>query len=668
MLETSPWRSVLACAAPLAASVVLACSSSAPAASDPCATTLGPPGGPYDLVLQGTGQCARSVALALRVATGDPAAPVWSDAASAPLRVEGSWTLAGSDAVRTVRVTNSGAAEVRLVGLEWSGVEAARGFDRLLHAGYQSWSYTGVEAIPDAHVDQLGTAPHGGDGEDVLTEIAGVSWSYAALSDATGEGLVAGADGATVLKTYLAADRTRLRIVQGVTGDALRLAPGESVALDGLFVSLGPVSAGLERYAARVAAVHPPAVPRRAPLAGWGSWNVYYDKPTADLLRQEMSWARDHLAPVGFRDFLLDDGYEAHWGAWTAKSSFGADLAALGAEQAALGLAPAIWVAPFYVDVTDAVVAQHPEWFVHRGDGTLRTFSNLGGGTYGALDVTEPLARAFVLQQLQAIRGWGYRTFKLDFLFGGAVEGVRRQPITGLQSYALWMKAIREALPDAHLVGCGAPQLASVGWVDSMRTGADIAFALAPEPTFSFMASQARSTAMRAVTDAWWAIDPDVVLLRGERISDAEAWSAVVSAAMSGGNHLLGDARQAGDLRLAMALDASVLEMTHDGVAARPRDLMDGVDPALYPSPLLIGSGETAVPHVWQKSRNGTVRWIAVFGWQSDPQFSTDLDLPEGSVEIVPPAAPGPATLRPIAGHVRIAVDGHATRLFRTAP
>ncbi len=660
---TSPARATASLI--IAALTLLACSSSSSAPA-PCTSTLAADAD-HDLVLRGAGQCAFAIELALRVATGDPEAPVWSDAKAAPLRIEGEWVLASGAAVRSVRVTNQGTAPVSLVGLEWSGEGIAPGADRFLHAGYQSWSYAGVEPIPESHVDHLGTAPHGGDGEDALAEVAGVSWSYAALSDAKGAGLIAGADGATVFKTYLAADGARLRIVQGVTGDALTVAPGESVALDGLFVELGDVSRGLETYAARVAALHPPLVPRHRALGGWGSWNLYYDKPTADLLRQEMAWARDRLVPLGLEDFLLDDGYEAHWGSWSAKSAFGAELAALNTEQASMKLAPAVWLAPFYVDMTDDVVPQHPDWFVRQSNGKPRTFSNLGGGTYAALDVTHPDARAFAIQQLLTLRGWGYRTFKLDFLFGGAIEGVRSQPITGMQSYALWMRTIREAVPDVHLVGCGAPLLGSVGFVDSMRTGADIAFGVAPEPTFSFTMSQARSTAMRAFTDAWWALDPDVALLRGDRLTDVEAWTAVVSTAMAGGSYLLGDGRQAGDVRAAMALDPNVLDLIRDGVAARPRDLMAGVDPSIYPSPLLIGSGETHVPHVWQKSAGGAVRWIAVFGWQSDPSFSTELDLPSGSVEIVPSNGPGLATLRPTDGHVRVEVDGGAARLFRLA-
>src|SRR5208283_2651712 len=113
----------------------------------------------------------------------------------------------GGVATRPVSVTNTSAAPVTLVGLEWATDSGGVGLavDRLVHDGYQSWTYTGVESIPATMTDANGTAPNGGDDEN-LVEVAGVSWWWTAVTDANGNGLVAGADGGTVLKTYIAAD------------------------------------------------------------------------------------------------------------------------------------------------------------------------------------------------------------------------------------------------------------------------------------------------------------------------------------------------------------------------------------------------------------------------------------------------------------------------------
>ena len=648
-----------------------ACSSSAAApAPAPCLSTMRTEPA-FDLVLDGSGSCAGTLRLSLRVATGAPSSPTWSAAAEGPVHIEGAWEARPGVAERAVRAViahNVGSDPVDLVGIEWTAEDLPLPADRLLHDGYQSWSYAGVEAIPASLPERAGTAANGGSDGDVLGESSGVSWWLGAVMDPSGAGLVAGADGATVLKTYVAADAHRLRIVEGMTGDVVHLAPGEMRTLDGLFVARGDVRASLDAYAAHVATKHPvPPPSSRKPLGGWGSWNLYYDRISADLLRAELAWAADHLAPLGLSTFLTDDGYEPTWGAWSAKPAFGAELASYAGEQTSRGLVPAIWLAPIYVDTTNAAFAAHPDWFVGKPDGTgARTYAQLDGTVKAALDVTHPDARAFAVDQLKQLWNAGYRVFKLDFLFGAAIEGRRKEPITSLESYARWMDAIRAAVPDAHLVGCGAPILPSVGWFDSMRTGSDIAFSVSPEPYYPFLASQARQTAQRAFTDAWWALDPDVVLLRGARITDDDAWSAVVMAALAGGNYLLGDGRQAGDLRAAMALAPEILALGRDGRAARPEDLAAELDPSLIASPVLGGRGETAIPHVWRKtSADGARRWTAVFGWLADP-YDTDIELDEGTIEIVQPTSVGPLTTRPIgSGRQHIEVPSHAVRLFR---
>lgn len=619
----------------------------------------------YDLVLAGSGSCPGLVRLALRVATGDPSNPTWSPAAQAPVEVQGRWALGSGGATRSVMISNPGTEEVSLVGLEWTATDLGLHADRLLHNGYQSWSYTGIEDIPATIVDDHGTAKHGGDDENQLTEVPGVSWWHGALGGEDGRGLVVGADGGTVFKTYIAADDNRMRIIQGVTGDAINLGPGERRRLDGLFMVLGDVVAGLDAYARRVAALHPPMTRRRAPLGGWGSWNLYYDKVTAPALREEMAWAKDHLVPLKLTDFLLDDGYEPHWGRWEASATFGADLTTLSAEQSALGLTPAVWVAPIYVNVDDPVVAEHPEWFLRTFAGQLRVFTQFNGPRFATLDASHPDARAFVVNQLEALWSMGYRTFKLDFLYAGAIEGVRQQRMTALESYQLWMKTLREALPEAHLLGCGAPQLPSVGWVDSMRTGPDIAYVMAATPRYAFYAAQARQSALRSFTDAWWALDPDVVLLRGDRIQDRDAWSIVVSDALAGGNYLLGDGRQAGDLRVRMALDPEILAL-HDGVAARPLDVMQEKDAKLLAIPLFDLNGAATAPHVWEKrSAAGGRHWLAVFAWRGDP-YRTGFNFPRGTVEILPPTSADAGTMtQPIEGQYTVEVPLHGVRLFR---
>jgi alpha-galactosidase len=615
-----------------------------------------------DLVLDASAGCGPRVTAKLRVATGDPGAPLWTDAAAASVVVEGSWSNVAGGARRSVRVKNGGSDAVSLVGLEWTFDVAALHADRFFHDGYQSWAYTGLEAIPASLDEERGTFRHGGDPGDTLDERAGVGFWVGAVVGGKGRGLVVGADGGTVLKTTVAADGSRMRLLEGGDLEAVTIAPGESRDLDGIFVAMGDAVGALDGYAGAVTAAHPPSRARRPPLGGWGSWNLYYSKVTAQDMRDEASWAASTIAPRGLTDFLLDDGYEPRWGTWTAKPEFGASLADLAREQAAAGLVPAIWVAPFVVDGGDPIVASHPEYFVGDGTGKPRMLPVLGHPDMAVLDPTNDGAKELLRSELAALVTAGYRTFKLDFLYAGALPGVRAQKTTALESYAALFGIVRDALGDAHVVGCGAPLLPTVGWVDSYRSGPDIAFELSPEPSYTLLLSQARHSAFRAFTDRFWALDPDVLLLRGDRLDDVEAWTTTVATALTGGNYLLGDARQAGATRSAMALSPAILELTRDGRAARPDDLDDaGLDASLILSPLLDGQGTTAVPHVWRKtSADGKLEAVAVFGWDGDP-FDARVSLPAGAMEIGPdpnaPRAPAPQD-----GHVIVA--HHAVRLF----
>ncbi len=118
-------------------------------------------------------------------------------------------------------------------------------------------------------------------------------------------------------------------------------------------------------------------------------------------------------------------------------------------------------------------------------------------------------------------------------------------------------------------------------------------------------------------------------------------------------------------LSVVAALDPEIL-MLHDGVAARPLDLMAEVDDQLTPIPSLDPAGQTAVPHLWRKtSADSTRHWLAVFAWRGEP-YQTAFDFPPGTVEILAPAAVGTTTTtQPIAGHQTIQVADHAVRLFR---
>ena len=343
--------------------VCLACSSSPP----PC--TAGVSTGSADLTLVGTGSCATTLRLDLRVATGSPAAPAWSDASSAGLQVQGVWTTRKNGAVRSVTVVNASAQPVTLVGLEWSTDAGGVGLARRSLA---------PRRLPELVVHRRRADP--GDAHRRATaprRTAATTRTCSARSPAsrgggprsptrTASGLVAGADGGTVLKTYLAVDGATRRAPAHRPGRDRRRAhrsrPASRARSTGSTSRSATCGARLDELRG-LRWLAPSARSRRArPRSAAGARGTcYYAMPTASALRAESAWAREHLAPLGLSDFLLDDGYEIALGLVVRGARRSAPTRTRStAEQTAAGLRPAVWLAPFYVATTDPLVTAAP--------------------------------------------------------------------------------------------------------------------------------------------------------------------------------------------------------------------------------------------------------------------------------------------------------------------
>jgi alpha-galactosidase len=112
----------------------------------------------------------------------------------------------------------------------------------------------------------------------------------------------------------------------------------------------------------------------------------------------------------------------------------------------------------------------------------------------------------------------GFRYFKLDFLYAGALNG--------LEVYREGLLLIREAVGDATLLGCGAPLLPSIGLVDAMRVGPDVV-PEDPAATPDLRPVIARTHARAWMNGRFWVNDPDT-LVAGPRIAEREAWATHV--------------------------------------------------------------------------------------------------------------------------------------------
>lgn len=506
--------------------------------------------------------------------------------------------------------------------------------------GYASWG--------PAHYVRLGA---GEPGERSLTGIDGdhfvadprVSWWVGALRYPS-RTIVTGALTARAWKTrvltWLDAGEPRpaWRLVNGGTGDSVPVGAGVSSEELLLSVADGPVPA-LDLYGREVAIESPPLTPPFVPV-GWNSWNTFFEDITPDDILEAARFVKQALPDLRINNVQVDDGWEVAWGDWTENERFPDGMDAVADSLAGEGFLPGIWWAPFLVDASSSVVVDHPHWLLYdeRGEPVFYGSAALGFRYY-ALDASHPEVGAFVLETLARLLDDGYRYLKLDFLFGGAYEGVRFDPnVTGLMAYGAIvdeMSAMATAR-GAYLLACGAPLLPSAGRFHGVRTGDDIAFA---DLAYSFgMNKNAfRNVANRFYVNRFLASDPDTLLVRE---LPARTQRLNVTAALLSGRILnLGDdVASLDEERLSLLRRISELAVPdaffEDPQSPAPRFLP--LDLFEQPSPpadnklaLILSPDEYVVPSRWLLPLPDGRHLLAVFNWWSDDEARA-VDVTDG--------------------------------------
>jgi alpha-galactosidase len=266
--------------------------------------------------------------------------------------------------------------------------------------------------------------------------------------------------------------------------------------------------------------------PLTPPPTAWCSWYHYFQQVTQDDVEENLDAIEGLDLPIDV--VQIDDGYQAEIGDWLTLSDRFPSLQDAVDRIRRCGRRAGIWVAPFLLGTRSAVLARHPDWVIGGADP--------GHGwdqALAALDVTHPAAEAWLREVFGSLRALGIDYFKIDFVYAGAMDGRRSDPsVTGVEAYRHGLRVIREAIgPDAFLLGCGAPILPSVGLVDAMRVGPDIAHHFEPLDGDLSQPSQ-RAAAQNSRWRAWqqgrfWVNDADC-LVAGRHVEQREAWADVV--------------------------------------------------------------------------------------------------------------------------------------------
>ncbi|CAM2958937.1 glycoside hydrolase family 36 protein [Actinomyces slackii] len=255
------------------------------------------------------------------------------------------------------------------------------------------------------------------------------------------------------------------------------------------------------------------------PQRVWCSWYSYYETISQEALEAEIPEA----ARLGVDTLQIDDGWQRAVGDWLPGERFPQGMAATAASITEAGMRPGLWIAPFITLPDSQAAREHPEMLVRALDGAPALAGSNWGTDYHALDMTHPRAQEHVRQTIaRAVHEWGFTYLKLDFINAAAIPGLRHQQADREQVYRQALHLVREAAgEDAFLLGSGALIMPSIGILDAVRVGPDVA------PMWENYASDDLSdakayNALHAGINRLWlgqviGVDPDVVFFRHHR-------------------------------------------------------------------------------------------------------------------------------------------------------
>ncbi|HEY6748248.1 MAG TPA: glycoside hydrolase family 36 protein [Mycobacteriales bacterium] len=385
---------------------------------------------------------------------------------------------------------------------------------RVYEHGWQSWSPTGRYPATATSRRPAGAAAQA---------IAYRAGAPAPPTGFQGEGLVA--------VEPAPGEAVRLFAVTDAGGaiPSIRVRPGGTgllVSSDGEIADTtvaAPLGAALARWAEHLA---PPDRPSGPLPSVWCSWYCYWEDVTEADIRRNLG-DLDRL-DLDVAVVQVDDGWSAGIGDWLDTNAKFGDLGALATRIRDTGRRAGIWVAPFLAGARSRLAADHPDWLVPEADAGHNWDQDLF-----ALDLTRPEVAEHLGTVFASLAAAGFDYFKLDFLYAGALPGPRHGGIDGLEAYRNGMRVIRAAVPaGATLIGSGAPMLPSIGLVDGMRVGPDVARPALADAKSRIGTAIATGSARSFQHGRWWINDPDCLLLR-PAMPQRDRWAGYVEA--SGG-------------------------------------------------------------------------------------------------------------------------------------
>lgn len=253
-------------------------------------------------------------------------------------------------------------------------------------------------------------------------------------------------------------------------------------------------------------------------LTGYCTWYYYYADVTEKDFLENMQIMKDHQDSCYKAQVVqIDDGYQTFQGDWNDQDpSWPTPLSEIGKKIQESGMTAGIWLMPFLASTASRVFREHPDWFVKDEKdqpSVAKGWSPAPNDMWACLDTTNPEVLEHLVKIFRTFYSWGFRYFKMDGLGFGLRPGKRKDPdATPVSAFRQGLQAIRDAVPDCHLLGCCPPFMPTLGLVDSNRISADTkAEWWAVNITYNTVAARFW------MYDRLFRADPDVIITRQNR-------------------------------------------------------------------------------------------------------------------------------------------------------
>lgn len=281
-------------------------------------------------------------------------------------------------------------------------------------------------------------------------------------------------------------------------------------------------------------------------VTGYCTWYYYYKGVTQANMLENVEALAANRSPYAAEYVQIDDGYQTFQGDWLDQcESWPTPVKEVAEKITAAGMKAGIWTMPTSASTASRVYREHPDWFVKDENGetaVLPGWSPAPDNLWACLDATIPEVREHIANVFKTFRSWGFTYFKLDGLYFGLQKGRRRDPeATTISAFRLLLKTIREAVPDAVIMGCSEPFLPCLGLIDNARVSNDTSRYFPNTADAMLMGCNIIDAFHISLSnfytfDRWFRADPDVVMARQDNAyySRNEAKFSVLAGIMTG--------------------------------------------------------------------------------------------------------------------------------------